>query len=594
MVSNLPMPSSIRWLAAALLMLGASAAVAGYSVEDGQILKDDRPIQLRGVNWFGFETELYAPHGLWKRNWREMIAQMDEADINAVRIPVCPDTLRGKTPGGIDYGRNPELQGLTSLEILDRVVDEFNERGMHILLDHHRPDCKAISELWYTDEYSEKDWIDDLVFLAERYDDREYFLGLDIKNEPHGKATWGAGDRATDWNRAAELAARQILRVAPHRLIFVEGVQETGRCRKNVPDAWWGGNLGAIRCTPLKIPASRLVLSPHVYGPDVHVQPYFDNENFPDNLPPIWDQHFGSLVDEGYAIVPGEFGGRYGHAGHPTDRAWQNRLVEYLRERGITSGFYWSWNPNSGDTGGLLQDDWQTLWPTKMALLNHFWRGEGLASVPELPPASTPLASIPDTTPRGAPVSRARDAGDNLQYRVTELSDWGRGYCVDVGVSNTGQQSLEWSFRMPVDGRIDNLWNARYRSLKGAIEVQGVDWNARLAPGAETHFGFCARRDEAKQSDVARVQGTSSGVLSTQLRLHNRWQEGYCTDVIVRNGGKDAVAWQVTLDIEGQVNNLWRGRFKQDGRKLTVEGEHYNRVVAPGGEQSFGYCARLP
>ena len=30
---------------------------------------------------------------------------------------------------------------------------------------------------------------------------------------------------------------------------------------------------------------------------------------------------------------------------------------------------YWSWNPNSGDTGGILADDWKTVNQNKMAYL---------------------------------------------------------------------------------------------------------------------------------------------------------------------------------------------------------------------------------
>ena len=65
---------------------------------------------------------------------------------------------------------------------------------------------------------------------------------------------------------------------------------------------WWGGNLEPQKCFPLTIPANKLVLSPHVYGPDVHVQPYFEDPNFPENMPAIWDAHFGYLVDQGYVI----------------------------------------------------------------------------------------------------------------------------------------------------------------------------------------------------------------------------------------------------------------------------------------------------
>ena len=30
---------------------------------------------------------------------------------------------------------------------------------------------------------------------------------------------------------------------------------------------------------------------------------------------------------------------------------------------------YWCWNPNSGDTGGILKDDWQTVDYNKMSYL---------------------------------------------------------------------------------------------------------------------------------------------------------------------------------------------------------------------------------
>ena len=30
---------------------------------------------------------------------------------------------------------------------------------------------------------------------------------------------------------------------------------------------------------------------------------------------------------------------------------------------------WWSWNPNSGDTGGILKDDWTTVNQAKLAAL---------------------------------------------------------------------------------------------------------------------------------------------------------------------------------------------------------------------------------
>ena len=132
------------------------------------------------------------------------------------------------------------------------------------------------------------------------------------------------------------------------------------------------GNLEPLACTPLNIPANRLLLAPHTYGPDVYVQPYFNASNFPSNMPAIWDQHFGQFVQAGYAVMLGEFGGKFGR-GDARDVQWQNALVDYMVGKGMRSGFYWSWNPNSGDTGGILDDDWTTVRTDKVQLLQRLW-----------------------------------------------------------------------------------------------------------------------------------------------------------------------------------------------------------------------------
>jgi endoglucanase len=41
----------------------------------------------------------------------------------------------------------------------------------------------------------------------------------------------------------------------------------------------------------------------------------------------------------------------------------------------VRNFFYWSWNPNSGDTGGILQDDWQSVSLDKYNNLKRLWDG---------------------------------------------------------------------------------------------------------------------------------------------------------------------------------------------------------------------------
>lgn len=370
-------------------------SVAGGRIYDAQL----KPVTLRGVNWFGFETETRVVHGLWARSLTDMLDQMKSLGFNAVRVPFCPAVIRGAATNSIDFSKNPALQGLTSLQVLDVLAAEMEKRGLYFLVDHHRPDCNAISELWYIDGYSEAQWIDDLKFMAGRYKDFAYFLGMDLKNEPYGAARWGSGNAAVDWNSAAERAAAAVISVAPNALVFVEGVGDGSYCTTVSSGIWWGGNINPQLCKPLDIPADRLVLSPHVYGPDVFNQTYFSAADFPGNMPAVWNSHFGDVQAQGYAVVIGETGGKYG-SGDPKDKVFQDALFAYLKQRNLYDVFYWSWNPNSGDTGGILNDDWTTVRQDKVNLLQSFWGTAGSSSDPApTNPSPTPSPTTPEPDP---------------------------------------------------------------------------------------------------------------------------------------------------------------------------------------------------
>ncbi len=114
-------------------------------------------------------------------------------------------------------------------------------------------------------------------------------------------------------------------------------------------------------------------------------------------MPDIWETHFGYLVDRGYAVIIGEFGGRYGNGGDPRDKDWQDAIIDYMDSKGMTDFFYWSWNPNSGDTGGILQDNWQDVWEEKITLLGQLMGGSNPPPAPAPTPAPTPSPTPPPT-----------------------------------------------------------------------------------------------------------------------------------------------------------------------------------------------------
>lgn len=347
----------------------AQAQTPDYLHTDGHRILDmnGNQVTLTGLNWFGLETESFAPHGLWARNLDSILDQIVDLGFNTIRLPYSNQLFDpSSAPNGINYDLNPDLKGLNGLEIMDKIIAGARERGLKVILDRHRPDSHAQSELWYTSQVSEERWISDWVMLADRYSGDGTVIGMDLHNEPHGQATWGSEDPATDWRLAAERAGNAILAVNPNLLIIVQGVEQV-----QGDWYWWGGNLIGAREQPVRLDVpDRLLYSTHVYGPGVYPQPWFSAPDFPDNMPEIWDRHWGYLQKEDIApVIVGEFGGR--SVGDDQEGIWQRALVSYLRENNV-SYIYWTLNPNSGDTGGILLDDWQSVDPDKQELLSGY------------------------------------------------------------------------------------------------------------------------------------------------------------------------------------------------------------------------------
>jgi endoglucanase len=339
--------------------------------EGGKVVDaSGKEVRFTGINWFGFETSTFAPNGLGARNWQDMLDQMKAAGFNTVRLPYSNQLLDdpAAVPVGIDYRKNPDLRGLKGLALMDRIVNGAGQKGLKVILDQHRPTCEAQSELWYSDKLPESRWIADWTMLANHYHGNPAVIGADLHNEPHGKATWGDNNPHTDWRLAAEKGGNAILSANPDWLIFVEGIENY-----HGDSYWWGGNLEGAGQFPVRLSVpNRLVYSAHDYGPGVWKQKWFTAPNFPDSLPPVWQQHWAYLAQEHKApVVLGEFGGR--SVGDDLEGKWQRTLIGYLKANGI-SYWYWDWNPNSGDTGGVLLDDWKTVNASKLrALQGYEW-----------------------------------------------------------------------------------------------------------------------------------------------------------------------------------------------------------------------------
>jgi endoglucanase len=340
-----------------------------FARSDGIYNERSQRIRIKGVNWFGFETNIYTVHGLWSVSMDSLFKFLEKNKFNAIRLPIAlelvlkMDQLR---PSGIDFSKNKELENLTVGQLLDVFIRKCRQYNMLVMLDMHVHKSQGpIEELWYTNEFSEEKWIIGWKLLVTRYRGWSHVFACDLKNEPHGKATWAVGNRGTDWAKAAERIGNEIHKINPKLLIFVEGIENVTKPKYG---SFWGGNLADVANYQVKLTVpNKLVYSPHVYGPDVFMQGYFKDANFPKNMRVIWDEQFGFIKKNRIGcLVLGEWGGfmRPGSL----DAVWQNAFGNWLIENDVDS-FMWSLNQNSKDTGGLVEADWTTPVQRKLDLL---------------------------------------------------------------------------------------------------------------------------------------------------------------------------------------------------------------------------------
>lgn len=502
-------------LLAMLVATPASAAGTGtgYLRTSGNKLVDSTgaTVRLTGINWFGMETDNHTFHGLWANppaTWRGQIDRMASLGFNTIRVPYTGDSLRPDAQAtSINSFTNPDLVGLHPLEILDRVVQHAGSKGMRIILDRHRPTAAGQTALWYTSTVSEASIIADWRMLAQRYAGNPTVIGADLFNEPHAEGTdpngtgacWGCGVQSRDWRLAAERIGNAVLATNSSWLIFVEGVSclsgGTPNAWDNIPDDpmacdWWGGNLAGALQNPVRLNvANRLVYAPHDYGISVFDrQPWFNDPTFPNNLPSVWNTFWGYLHNQNIApIMLGEFGSTLAN---PLDVQWLTKLMSYLGS-GINgmSFTYWSWNPNSGDTGGIALDDWYSINEQKYNILQPYLIPPvGGGGGPSTGPTSGGPSASPSSTPSGPSTVSCRTT-------YTIVNPWDGGFQAAMVVGNTGTSTwnnwtLTWT--MPSGVTLSNGWPGPVTQSGTTWTARAPDWARSLAPSATFEIGFTA------------------------------------------------------------------------------------------------------
>lgn len=363
---------------------------------------DGNEVWLTGINWFGYNTGTNTFDGLWASDLNQSIQEIANHGFNVIRVPFSAELLlqwsRGEYPeANFNQATNDYLVGMDSLQIFEYVVGQCRANGLKLIIDIHCAETNAsghMVNLWYSEKISTEDYLSALSWMAERYKDDDTIIAYDLKNEPHGKpfekdgaAKWDNSKDKNNWKYAAECAADAVLSKNPNALVLVEGIEIYPTDIKKNGDFsstndedyyfnWWGGNLRGVKDNPVDLGKyqNKLVYSPHDYGPTVYEQPWFQGDYDYDSLmADCWGENWFYIHDEKIApLLIGEWGGFM----KEPNLTWMTYMRELIGTYHLNHTF-WCFNANSGDTGGMVLDDFTTWDEEKYAFVKEVLWSDG-------------------------------------------------------------------------------------------------------------------------------------------------------------------------------------------------------------------------
>lgn len=284
------------------------------------VITSSPPI-IRGINWYGHETELGKFTCSWQHPTEYYLEKLQNMGFNSLRIPFSHQ-----------YVQNGDFSSL------DHFFDIIGNYNMTVILDFHRVNNYAQSPI-PTDGISQEQYWNTWTTIANRYKDKKELVALELFNE------YQQSD-STYWNNFMKQTILHLEEKIPQRYDYI------------VNGMNWGGSLAGISVEDLPL-HDRIHYSIHKYR--------FSGNSVPSD----WDVSFGSYADK---IIVSEWGFKTASEGE--DETWWGRMfIEYLKKRNIRNTYFWCLS-HSGDTHALFFDDCENVNWEKLNIIKTLWEEE--------------------------------------------------------------------------------------------------------------------------------------------------------------------------------------------------------------------------
>ncbi|EDM76332.1 hypothetical protein PPSIR1_18537 [Plesiocystis pacifica SIR-1] len=148
-------------------------------------------------------------------------------------------------------------------------------------------------------------------------------------------------------------------------------------------------------------------------------------------------------------------------------------------------------------------------------------------------------------------------------------------------------------------GRLDGLVSELVRSphflrRQAGDYVPGGDTGGGDEGESSTDEGGSSTDGGEGEADTESEDSGGDGLISEgieiEVTIDSQWAQGQCNTIHVYNVTDAPIDWEVSLILEGTLNNHWTSTATPDGEYTTFTGDFTNATVPAQGTTSFGYC----
>ena len=158
-----------------------------------------------------------------------------------------------------------------------------------------------------------------------------------------------------------------------------------------------------------------------------------------------------------------------------------------------------------------------------------------------------------------------------------------------VKYSTSASLNLGYGGRTSVAGNSASVW-VDPQSVATFVSEAGSGSSSSVSSTASSRSSVAVSSQASSQPSSS--ASSANGGVTASVEISNDWGSGYCANLLVNNSTGAPATWNVSVTVQGTVNNLWNGSWSQSGSTLTVAGVGWNSQLQPGQtESSVGFCA---